>query len=134
MAGHNGTAPDTDEDRSKPAGSAGQRRIISDDDIHQAIDWLTNKAPRQIADATERATRASHMVKHIKALQMMASDASSVAKAEMEAYASEAYVEAITEDAIAAGELRKLLSLRQAAELRIEIWRSQGATLRATRI
>lgn len=117
------------ERKSIPIGA----RIVNEDDVHRAHDFLVNRYPNQIRDAQTRSTRASNMIKHIKALAQKAYDGP-VSRGEIEAASSEAYKQAIDEDAIAAGELAKLRSLKSAAELTIEIWRTQSATFRASKI
>ena len=108
------------------------RAWITEEQVHKAVEFLRDNA-LAIGQAKARAVRSGHMIKHIKALAMKAMDGP-VSKAEVEALASDAYKAAIDEDAIAAGELAKLYSLREAASMTIEVWRSQQATLRYNKV
>lgn len=74
------------------------------------------------------------MLKHVEALEFKASDASSNDKRQADARTSDAYMEAINEDAIAAGELAKMHALREAAAMKIEAWRSEQANYRSMRL
>lgn len=108
-------------------------RIVSDDDIGKALDWLRDSA-RELGAAKERTVRAGHMLKHIEALESKMSNEKSAEARKADARCSERYLEAMEEDAIAAGEYERLKSLREAAAMRIEAWRSEQANFRAMRI
>lgn len=107
-------------------------RWITEQNVDSAVGFLRDNA-HAIGLAKERSVRAGHMIKHIKALRQKMVDGP-VNRGEVEAYASDEYLAAIEEDAIAAGELAKLTSLRQAAEMTISAWQSQQATLRAIKV
>ncbi len=104
-------------------------RIVSNEDMEKALDWLVNSAG-EIGTAKKRAIKAGHMLKYTEAFQFKLSDASSNDKRQADARTSSEYLEAINEDAEAAGELAKLYALREAAAMRIEAWRSEQATMR----
>ena len=108
-------------------------RIVSNNDLQKALDYLRDSA-EDMGRAKARAVRAGHMMKHIEALAFKASDATSNDKRQADARTSEAYVSAIDEDAIAAGELEKLKAYREAAALKIEAWRSEQANYRSMKI
>lgn len=110
-----------------------QRMIVSDDEVERALDWLRDSA-QEIGNAKANAVRAGHMIKHVKALVMRVHDGKPASHQEREALASPEYLQAIEEDAMAAGELMKLQALREAAALKIEAWRSSSANFRAMRI
>lgn len=110
-----------------------QSRIVTEAEIDKALDFLRDNA-QAIGDAKARVIRAGHMVKHVEALAFKASEERSAEAKKADARASEAYVAAIYEDAVAAGEYEKLRSLREAAALKIEAWRSEQANYRAMRI
>ena len=108
-------------------------RIVDDPEVEKALDFLRDSA-RSIGEAVKRARRASNMIKHIEALAFKASDASSNDKRQADARTSQAYVDAINEDAEAFGELEVLKSLREAAALKIEAWRSEQANFRSMKL
>lgn len=108
-------------------------RIVSNRDLQKALDFLRDSA-QELANAKSRAVKAGHMLKHIEALEFKASDASSNDKRQADARTSDNYLEAINEDAFAAGELAKLQALREAAAMKIEAWRSEQANYRSMRI
>jgi hypothetical protein len=107
--------------------------FISDEDVQRALDFLTRSA-MEIGKLTEQAILAERLSKHVKALEMKRCAEVSAAAQEREAMASQAYLEAITREAVAAGELAKVKALREAASARIEAWRSAGANYRAMRL
>lgn len=108
-------------------------RIVTNNEVQSALDWLRDSA-KAIGDAKKRATLAGHMLKHVEALMFKASDETSNDKRQADARTSSRYVDAINEDAEAAGDLAKLYSLREAAAAKIEAWRSEQANFRSMRI
>jgi hypothetical protein len=110
-----------------------QPRIVTDEDLEKALSWLRDSA-QEIGDAKARLIRAGHMVKHVEALELKMSSEKSVEARKADARCSERYLAAIEEDAVATGEYQKLASLREAAALKIEAWRSEQANFRALRI
>lgn len=110
-----------------------QQRIVSDEELEKALDWLRDNA-KEMGDAKARVVRAGHMLKHIEALETKMSQEKSVEARKADARCSLRYVAAIEEDAVAAGEYEKMKSLREAAALKIEAWRSEQANFRALRI
>jgi hypothetical protein len=107
--------------------------MITTDQVERAQQYLIDSA-QEIGSATERAIRAERMLKHIKALEMKKRNEQALGAQEREAYASDAYKEALLEEAISAGELAKVRALRDAAESVIRIWQSENANLRAARV
>lgn len=108
-------------------------RIVTNNDLQKALDFLRDSA-NDLGLAKARAVKAGHMIKHIEAIEFKASEATSNDKRQADARTSDAYVDAINEDAYAAGELAKLQALREAAAMKIESWRSEQANYRAMRI
>lgn len=108
-------------------------RIVTNSDLQKALDFLRDSA-NDLGLAKARAVKAGHMIKHIEAIEFKASEATSNDKRQADARTSDAYVDAINEDAYAAGELAKLQALREAAAMKIESWRSEQANYRAMRI
>lgn len=107
--------------------------IITDEDVGLAADWLRDSA-REIGDAKGEMERCSHMLKVVKALKMKQHNEMTAAKAEVEAYSSQEYQDALTADAMACANYEKLRALREAAALRIEVWRTEAANYRAMKI
>lgn len=110
-----------------------QGQIITDEKVEAALHWLISHADK-IGKAKERADLTDKMVGHIEALMFKASNASSAEARKADARASDRYKEAITEAAIAAGELARLYSLRDAAQAKIEAWRTMSSNFRAMKI
>ena len=108
-------------------------RIVTEEDLEKALDWLRDSAA-ELGAAKAETVRASHMLKVVKALSMKAHNEKPASHQEREAFASEAYLAALERDAVAAGEYEKLRALREAAALKIETWRSEQANYRAMRI
>lgn len=107
--------------------------MIADTDIEKALDWLRDSA-KQIGAAKADTIRCSHLLKHTKALMMKQFNDLPVAAQQREAEASDAFRKALEADAIAAGEYETLKSLREAAAMRIEAWRSASANYRAMKL
>lgn len=108
-------------------------RIVTDAQVGAALDYLRDSA-QQIGDARERTIKAKHMVEHVEALLMLASEQRSVEARKAEAKCSERWLAAINEEAAAAGEFEKMKALREAAAAKIESWRSESANYRGMRI
>lgn len=108
-------------------------RIVPDDDLEKALDWLRDSA-RDIGDAKAESLRASHMMKVVKALEMKKHNEKPISQQEREALSSQAYMAALERDAVAAGAYETMRALREAAALKIEAWRSEQANFRALKI
>ncbi len=106
--------------------------FITTEDVDKALHWLRDSAA-EIGAAKARQVKAGHMIKHFEALMYKASGEKTDAARKADARTSERFLAAINEDAEASGELAKLYSLREAASMRIEAWRSQQANLRSMR-
>lgn len=106
---------------------------ISDDSIEKALHWLVQHAA-EIGAAKERTIKAGHMLKHIEALEFKLSEAKSVDAKKADARTSKRWLDAIREDAVAAGEYERLKALREAAALKIDSWRTEQATIRSNRL
>ncbi len=108
-------------------------QLISDADVEKALDWLRDNADA-IGEAKSEAVRTEHMLRHVKALAMAQHAGLPVSAQEREAYASHQYLEALEEAANAAGEYEKMKSLREAAAMKIEAWRTASSNLRAMKL
>lgn len=109
------------------------QRIVSDDELDRALSWLRDNASA-IGEAKRLAVLAEKMTKHVKALEMKRHNDLPVTAQEREAYASQAYRQALYEEAEAAGKYEAMRALREAAALKIETWRSEQANFRAMKI
>lgn len=107
--------------------------LVTDAEVEKALDWLRDNAA-EIGEAKAASIRTERMTKHIKALEMQRHNEMSVSAQEREAYASGAYVTALEAEATAAGEFEKLRSLREAAAMKIEAWRTASSNYRAMKI
>lgn len=108
-------------------------RIVQEDEVQKALDWLRDNAAA-LGAAKARVIRTGHWLKHVEALEFKASNATSNDRRQADARTSDAYLEAINDDAIAAGEYEKMKALREAATLKIEAWRSESATYRSMKL
>ena len=107
--------------------------MISDEAVEAALTWLRDHAV-EIGKAKERTVLAGHMLKHVEALMFKESDGKSADARKSDARTSRRYVEAIREDAVAAGEYEKLKALREAAAARIDCWRTEQSNFRSMKI
>jgi hypothetical protein len=98
--------------------------MIADRAIEAALDELIQIA-RDIGPAVERSRKAEKMLGHIEALEMKKRNEASAAAQQREARASQPYKDALLEDALAAGELRKLMARKDVLEIMISVWQSQ---------
>lgn len=108
-------------------------QLVSDSDVEKALDWLRDNA-LEVGRAKGEAIRTERMTKHVKALEMQKHNDLPVSAQDREAMASQKYVEALNAEANAAAEYEKLRALREAAALKIEVWRSMGANFRAMKL
>ena len=106
--------------------------FITDESASAALEWLVKHA-RQLGELKRNAVLTESMTKRVKAIEMARSEAKTVAEKERDALASEAYLEAITAEAAAAGAYEEARALKDAATARIECWRSLSATQRTLR-
>ena len=110
-----------------------RQRIVTEEDLEKALDFLRDSA-QAMGDAKARTVRAGHMLKHTEALESKMSDERSAEGRKADARCSLRYVAAVEEDAVAAGEYEKMRSLREAAALKIEAWRTESSNYRALKI
>lgn len=102
---------------------------ITDEQVQAALDWLADNA-EAMGQAVMQAKLAERYVGHVEALQSKAAEGSDARRKET-ARTSQAYQDAIYAEAVTAGELAKLRSLKDRHEALIEAWRSQSANHRA---
>ena len=113
--------------------STGSPRIVTDAGVDKALSFLRDNA-RAIGQAKSRLVKAQAMISHVEAILTLKSDQTSDTKRRAEARASERYLEAINEEAAAAGDFEMLRALREAAAATVEAWRSEQANYRAMKL
>ena len=107
--------------------------IVSEEEVDKALAWLRDSAG-DIGRAKARAVKSEHMMKHVEALMFFASEEKSAEARKASARTTDQFVEALNENAFAAGDLAKLYSLREAASMIIEAWRTEQSNFRAMKI
>lgn len=100
-----------------------------DDAIKAREYMLTHAFP--MAEAKAHVTRAEARLRHIKALEMKASDQKSAAAQERDAYASDRYGEAIETLFQATVEAEKLKAGWETAKTTVDMWRTIESSRRA---
>lgn len=110
-----------------------KENIVTEESVERALDWLRDNAD-EIGEAKRCAVKYDHMLKHVRAVAMKSHLDLPVGAQEREALASEVYKKAIEHAANAAGEYEKMKALREAAALRIEVWRSSCANFRSMKL
>lgn len=104
--------------------------MITAEECRRAVDFLVDSAAEYASAEADR-TRTENMLRVIKALAMKASGEKSAAAQEREAYASEEYQNAIAENFEATKAAVKLRTLRKAAEIKVDFWRSWNSNHKA---
>jgi hypothetical protein len=104
--------------------------FVSDSQASSALDWLVANA-REMGEAKRQQIITESMTKRVRAIEMARSDAKTVAEKERDALASEAYLQAITAEAEAAGKYEEFRALKDAAIARLEAWRTLSSNARA---
>ena len=97
--------------------------MIDDDEIETALHRLIALSD-ELGAAAERAKKADKMIGHTEAIQMKQCNESGIGAKQMFARASQAYVNAINEDAAATGSLRAKMSEKDALESLITAWQT----------
>lgn len=100
------------------------------DRARQATEWLVDNAPR-IAQAKYALVKAESMLRVTKSLAMAHSGQKAISAQERDAYTSQQYLDAVEAHAKAAGDYEELRAMKDAAQARIEFWRSMNANQRA---
>lgn len=116
-----------------PAKHNSNGRMITDDELEKALDWLRDNA-KVLGEAKKRVVKAGHMIKHAEAVGFIQSTQKGADARKYEARTTEQYLKWIDEESEAAGEYERLKALREAAALKIEAWRSEQANFRAMKI
>ena len=108
-------------------------RIVTDGEIGKALDFLRDSA-HGIGEAKARLIKAGHMVKHVEALLLLSSEERSIEAKKAAARISQKWIDATNEEAEAAGEFEKLKALREAADAKIEAWRTESSNYRGMKV
>jgi len=106
---------------------------ISDGDLEKALDWLRDNA-QAAAHAKAERVYCEEYRKSLKAVLMKQHAQSALGVQEREAYADERYLMHLDKLRTAVFEDERNRALRVAAELKIEVWRTQSANIRALKI
>jgi dihydroorotase-like cyclic amidohydrolase len=103
--------------------------MITDDDVERAVDFLRDNAVKSGALRGDR-IYAEHYLKHLKAILMVHSEETSIGAQEKEAYSDDRYREHLQalRNIVSADEENR--ALREAAALKIEVWRTEQANVR----
>ena len=110
----------------------GVGQMITEPEVGAALDWLRDNAVK-LGHAKARTVRAGHMLRHTEALEFKIAEGS-VEFRKAYARTTQRYLDAIEEDAMAAGEYEMMKALREAAALKIEAWRTEQASFRAMKL
>ena len=102
---------------------------MKDYDPNDAIDFIFKTAPAY-AKAKGNLAQFEAFKHSLKAIEMSKSSASTIGGKEMDAYSSQAYQELCEAIGLATEEAEALRWQLIAAQLRVEIWRSQEASNR----
>ena len=102
--------------------------MIKEQSIEKAVDWLRDTA-NAYGTMRGHVQYAEANLRRVKALEM-SGKVGGVGEREAAAYASDAYLAAMVEYRNAVAECETMRALREAAQMRIEVWRSQSATQR----
>ena len=107
-------------------------KIVAELEVAKALDFLRDSADA-IGKARARLIRSGHMVKHVEALLTLASEQRSVEAKKCDAKTDNRWLEAVNEEADAAGEFEKLRALREAADAKIRAWQTESSNFRGMR-
>ena len=106
--------------------------MITDESIEKALDYLRDNA-KLIGQLRGNKIQLEHLMKVTKAQKFLSCDGT-VAERDAIANADPAYVQLIEDLKDCVTELETILALAKAAEMRIEVWRTQNANLRTGNI
>ena len=103
--------------------------MIQDDEAEKALRWLLGNA-KAAGELRGARVRAEAMLKHVRAVLFAQCNAKSAAEREAWAYAHARYSEAVEamSNAVTADEENR--ALREAAGMRIDVWRTQSSNAR----
>ena len=103
--------------------------MIPESEVEKCLDWMRDNA-EPAARASAEVIRAEEFLKTTLAMVASNSTQTTIAGHEREARASKAFQKAIEERVIAVYQDRKFRLLYSAAEVKVEVWRSEQASNR----
>jgi len=103
--------------------------MISDERTERAVEFLRDTA-QEYGQLRGRVAYTSANLRRVKSLEMLSREGG-VGAREAEAYASPAYLEAMEDEQNAVAEYETLRAKREAAQMTIEVWRSQNSARKA---
>ncbi len=107
-------------------------QIVTEEEVNKSLGFLRDGAKR-LGQLTNDASFADSWVKVVLAVMMNEADGPGNAR-EREALASPEYEHAIRERARTAGELATEKALREAAAMKLEIYRTQSSNWRSMKV
>lgn len=102
--------------------------MVTEDQVQRAVDYLRNTA-EEYGKACGRLAYLDGNLRRIKSLEMLEAKGT-LGEREAQAYASQAYKEALEQLEEATATRETLRAMRDAAQARFEQWRSEGASRR----
>ena len=123
------TISDKARPKAPPPSKGNQIRLVSDEDVSKALDFLRDYAPK-IGQARGEVIRLEHRLKTVESFERLKSEAKTEAAKQADARTSKQYKETAEALAVATAEFETLKGLRDAAAMKIEVWRTMAANLR----
>lgn len=102
---------------------------MTQEEAEKATQFLVDSAYKH-GEALANAKLATNKLRHVKALAMKASGEKSAAAQEREAYASDQYIAALEKEFVCTLEAEKSKAAREAAVVKVDMWRSISARQR----
>lgn len=118
-----------DMPEAEQAHHAGDNRIVTDDAYGDVLRWLATSAA-EIGEARRQMILKERLRQSTEAILTLQSDQKSVEMKKADARASEKWMQAAEEEALAAGNFEQMKALREAALAKHEAWRSETASRR----
>lgn len=103
---------------------------VSDEQAEAAVDYLRDTA-KDYGKACGRLAYLEGNLRRVKSLEMLKTPKGSLGDREAQAYASEAYREALEQLENATADKETIRAYRDAAEAKFEMWRSVNSNKRA---
>lgn len=107
--------------------------MIEEKEVERAVWWLAQNAPA-IAQARAEMVYADEYKKSLRAILMAESNETAANAREQFAYAHPKYLAHLEEIKRTVLNYEKMRAMREAAQMKIEAWRSMNATYRAIRV
>ena len=110
---------------------ASRTRLVTEDEIGDVLRWLATNAA-EIGEAKRRVVETENMLKRGEAVLFLASSEKTVEAKKFSVRASDRWLEYANEAAHAAGEFERMKALREAAMAKLDAWRTESASNRAS--